>query len=682
MNFVYPNFLWALGLLAIPVIIHLFNFRRYKTVYFSKVDLLNEAIEDSKSGNKLKHLLIMFTRMLAIAALVLAFAQPFIATQSGQNTKTTSSIYIDNSFSMEAKGQDGNLLNEIKNKAIDLVNSFDENEKINLLTSDLLSMDQRFYTKADILERIKQIDLSPAATPLKTATNLQIDLLNKTNGNLNKRLFILSDFQISTTTLNRLTDTTIQPFIYKAKPEILGNVYIDSVWFESPVQSLNAPIELFFRIKNESDRSLENLTLTLKVNGKEKGIKSLKVGAESYVEEKISYSHVKAGIKTGEISIKTSQLFFDDSFFFTYQIKSQTNILVVNGAGNNNRSFEQLFNVNSFYNCTTANIDQLKQEDFKNKAFIIFNGVKKLTSGAVNLLNEALVSGASTALIPGEGADINSWNQFLQSKKLPLLSTLRASTTNLKYFNDSDPLYRGVFDKKPEKYRKTTVYQYYPLKTNSGQNFISLFGISNNQPFLTYSQTGNGGKIVLQAAPLLENYTDFDKQALFAATYLRLAETAAYEKTLYYTIGEPSTYNLHTKINEKLPIHLTNELYQIDIIPSTSITKSSQKIVFDQLDGVLNQSGFYTLTNLKDFEDKVAFNFNRLESSTKCLEDEELLNLFEENQWHNTNFLTLNQKGQIEINHIKPKEYWRLLLFLALLFLLIEIALLKLWKTN
>ena len=92
MSFVYPNFLWALFLLIIPIIIHLFNFRKYKTVYFSKVDFLTEVVEDSKSGNKLKHLLVLLSRLLLITALFLAFAQPFIPTGENQKTENITSM--------------------------------------------------------------------------------------------------------------------------------------------------------------------------------------------------------------------------------------------------------------------------------------------------------------------------------------------------------------------------------------------------------------------------------------------------------------------------------------------------------------------------------------------------------------------------------------------------------------
>lgn len=682
MNFVYPNFLWALLLLAIPVIIHLFNFRRYQTIYFSKVDLLNEAIEDSKSGNKLKHLLVLLARMLAIAALVLAFAQPYLASEQQQNTKTISSIYLDNSFSMQAQGQDGDLLNEVKNKAIDLVTSFEENEKINLLTSDLLSQDQRFYTKADIIERIKEINLSPAATTIESATNLQIDLLNKNEVETDKRLFIFSDFQKSTSDLGTLTDSTILPFIYQASAELQGNIYIDSVWFSSPVQSLNTPIELYFRIKNLSDRVLDNLTLTLTINGKEKGVKSLTVGANSFTEEKISFSHTTAGMKEGEISIKTNQLFFDDRFYFSYDIKNETNILVLQPANATKNSFEQLYGVSDFYNSSTVNIAQVKQEDFKNKALIVLNGINNLSSGTVNLLKTALSNGASLVLIPGEDADLNSWNQFLQSQNQPALGRLSNVNTSLKYFNDADPLFVGVFDEKPDRYKTAQVLKQYPLLANSKQNFITLFGSQATQPFLVYSKAPGGGRIILQAAPLLTEFTDFDKQALFAATYLRFAETAAYQKNLFYTIGKTESYALKSAIDEKAPIHLKNEAYKVDVIPSTAVTTNSQSIVFDKLGGILSQAGFYKLTNLKEFEDVIAFNYNREESETATYNKDEILEAFSGKKWQNVSFLEMNSKGEIAVDSIKPKEYWRLCLFLALTFLVIEIGLLKWWKTS
>ena len=112
MKFLYPQFLYALALVAIPIIIHLFNFRKFRTVYFSNVQFLKSVKEKTKSQSQLKHLLILLSRILAITALVLAFAQPYIPVDdsSQQAKKHAISIYIDNSFSMDAENEQGRLL--------------------------------------------------------------------------------------------------------------------------------------------------------------------------------------------------------------------------------------------------------------------------------------------------------------------------------------------------------------------------------------------------------------------------------------------------------------------------------------------------------------------------------------------------------------------------------------------
>src|SRR6185369_14626860 len=104
MMFVYPAFLWALFATAIPIIIHLFNFRRYKKVYFTNVRFLKELKHESESKSKLKQILILIARILAITALVFAFSQPFLPSKVSKNRGGVKSVsvYIDNSFSMES----------------------------------------------------------------------------------------------------------------------------------------------------------------------------------------------------------------------------------------------------------------------------------------------------------------------------------------------------------------------------------------------------------------------------------------------------------------------------------------------------------------------------------------------------------------------------------------------------
>ncbi len=679
MSFVYPNFLWALLLLIIPIIIHLFNFRKYQTVYFSKVDFLTEVVEDSKSGNKLKHLLVLLSRLLLITTLVLAFAQPFIPTIGHQKTENITSIYIDNSFSMQAQGQDGNLLNEVKNKAIDIVKSLDENEKINLLTTELLAKDQRFYSKSEIIERIKEINLTPISNPLSTLLGMQTDLLQKSEANANQRLFLLSDFQKSTSTLTDFNKTELPTYYYQAKSELKGNIFIDSVWFESPVQRLNSPIEVHFRIKNQSVSEVNDLNIALTIDNKEKGWKSLNIAPNSYIEESISFTNTTSGIKEGKLHIKTNQLFFDDDLFFTYTINKNVNILIISNE-KSTKNIEQLYQLNSFYNYTTSTITSIKQEDFKNKQLIILQNINSIPSGIQDKLNRSLKNGSTVCLIPGESLDIVNWNSFLGRQKLPTFIEATNLKAELNYFNAEDPLFNGVFEEKPSRYKFSNVTSTYLLNIASSHNFVSIFNYNSSEPFLLYSKQKNG-RLFLQTSPLNSKSTDFQNHALFATTFLRMAETSALNKKLNFTIGKPSSYPLYKDLDEKDQIHLINSDLQTDLIPSIVNTNTTRELIFDQLYDKIKIAGFYQLENKNMLKDVVAFNYSRAESKIENLSAEDIQTNFVNSNWLNVKELQLNSSGEIEISSLKAQEYWRILLFLALLFIAIEILLLKFWKS-
>ena len=116
MSFLYPAFLTALATIAIPIIIHLFHFRRFKKVYFTNVRFLKEVKQETSSRQKIRNLLVLTMRILAIAMLVLAFAQPFLpkSDQVKQGMQAIS-LFIDNSFSMNARAQEAPLLELAKN---------------------------------------------------------------------------------------------------------------------------------------------------------------------------------------------------------------------------------------------------------------------------------------------------------------------------------------------------------------------------------------------------------------------------------------------------------------------------------------------------------------------------------------------------------------------------------------
>jgi hypothetical protein len=197
MQFLYPAFLFGLLALAIPVIIHLFNFRRFKTVYFTNVRFLKNIQEETATKSRLKHILVLISRMLAITFLVLAFAQPFIPSEQSANkaTKKAVSIYIDNSFSMEAVNNDEQLLNIAKRKAEEIVNGYTIDDQFQLLTNDMEAKHQRLVSKEEMLQMITQVQRTPEVRSLSEIVKRQRDILNRDKAQSQKNIYAISDFQ-------------------------------------------------------------------------------------------------------------------------------------------------------------------------------------------------------------------------------------------------------------------------------------------------------------------------------------------------------------------------------------------------------------------------------------------------------------------------------------------------------
>ncbi|WP_309597403.1 BatA domain-containing protein [Flavobacterium davisii] len=92
MQFKHPEILYFLFLLIIPVIVHLFQLRKFKKEYFTNVRFLKELIIQTRKSSKIKKYLLLATRLLLLATLILAFAQPFLKQQTKQ-VKTMNLLY-------------------------------------------------------------------------------------------------------------------------------------------------------------------------------------------------------------------------------------------------------------------------------------------------------------------------------------------------------------------------------------------------------------------------------------------------------------------------------------------------------------------------------------------------------------------------------------------------------------
>ena len=163
MQFKHPEILYALFFLLIPIVVHLFQLRKFKKEYFTNVAFLKQVDQQTRKSKQLKKWLILCTRLLLLTCLILAFAQPYISKQENLNTKNEVVIYLDNSFSMQAKGPKGNLYLA---STQELLSTMDDNSTLTLFTNDRVF---RNVTKATLPNRrCESVMLRPRLTSLMT----------------------------------------------------------------------------------------------------------------------------------------------------------------------------------------------------------------------------------------------------------------------------------------------------------------------------------------------------------------------------------------------------------------------------------------------------------------------------------------------------------------------------------
>lgn len=678
MKFEYPGFLFGLLLLVIPIIIHLFNFRRYKILYFSSLQFLKQVDEETKSTQKLKHLLVLISRLLAFTALIFAFAQPYLPVdqKNAVGGNPLLAIYIDNSFSMSMKGTEGELLSEAREQARSFIEKASAETRIMLVTNELSGIEQHLVTKSEALDRLDKIQISPQVKSIATVVGWIRDEIQKTEATAQrlgtKQLVLLSDFQKSSAELSKLkSDSTSFYYPIQLVPQAISNVSIDSIWFNDPNFKVGVNNELNVRIKNTGEKALTNLELELDVNGSKRNV-FIDLGANESSVTLINYSDLKPGKKSGVVRINDKQLFFDDDYFFSYEVNEKSRVLVIDGE-NAVRNIAYVYALDDYYEVQSTSENAFTNDQLSKTDFVVLNGLNTISSATIASLVSFAKEGGTIALFPGENINFQAWNSLLQQLSLPRLTALQSVGVKVKSIQSNDAFFNGVFEKKPTDLNlplQTKIYM------SSGGSSLPLITLQNGLPLFVRSNSTT--RAYLFCSSLTPSFGNFTSNALFSTLVLRMAELSQRTIPIALTIGADARFPLFNAPVDESPIHLVSP--SVDFIPRTERINQRTYLSIAGMEAIALKAGLYSIKAEAELG-TVALNYNRTESDVSLLTAAEISAGFADQGIENTQFSTIDEGQSLtRIDLEKPKEYWRIFVVLALLFLLTEMALLKFLK--
>lgn len=681
MNFLYPGFLWAFAVLIIPVIIHLFNFKKYKTIYFSSLTFVRHVDQQTKSTQKLKHILVLISRLLAFIFLVLAFAQPYFSTNGAQSSAGSPLIamYIDNSFSMQARGSDGELLSEARENARSIIEKAEVDTRFIIGTNDMSGMEEHTLSRIEAFEKLDKIGLSPIVRNLDEIIKwqnelLEIEKVTNTKGNIQYVLF--SDFQKSKPLkTKKYNSQNISIYPIQLKPENESNISIDSVWFSSPIHKKKATNELNIRIANYGQEALENIEVQIEIDKFKKTI-FIEIPANQKSTTSISYTDKTAGIKKGRIHLIDDHVLFDDSYYISYEVKKNTSVLVLNGE-DAVPNINAVLSLDNYYEIVDKELSSVTKDDFNGTDIVFLNGSNGFSAGLASYLSEFSSTGGSIALFPGTSPNKNEWNNFLSELDLPILGAQISSGTKINTINFDDPFFSGVFDSKPDGLNLPSVSKVFQPVSNSNSSVANLIILKNGLPLFAMNQ--NKGNQFMFYSSLDERFGGFTKDALFSTIILRMCELSQRVTPISMTIGSDARYPIYSTVSDQTPIHIKNET--IDFIPPSFSVSGTNYISLTGISELeLLQAGNHDIFSNKIIG-AISLNYNGEESILKYYEQVEINDYFVKSGFKSVNYSEIGQSSKLSTVDInKPFSYWKICIILTLIFVAVEMLLVRLLK--
>lgn len=676
MNFLFPAFLAALAAIAIPIIIHLFYFRRFKTVYFSNVRFLREIKEERASRNKLKHLLVMLSRIFAVACLVFAFAQPFL--QKDENSKVVQgskavSVYIDNSFSMDAKSEDVSLFEKARYKAREIAQAYGPEDRFQLLTNDFEGKHQRLLLKDEFLTLLDEVTISPNSQKLADVVNRQKQALENSDAK-QKNCYLISDFQKNIADFDN--DTLYKYYLVPLQSVQQQNVFIDSVWFAQPVLMLNETNKLLVRVVNTGETEVTGSRLSLLINGNAKSLKDLNIPPKTTLTDTLTFAITETGWNRCEVTVIDEPITFDDTYYFTFEISSQVNVLGIYGA-QSNPYLRALMRQSPNFNYQEQAIGQLDYAKLPANQAIILWGIKDIPTGLAETLRKYVEGGGSLVLFPELQMNSENYNSFLRGLSVNTYTALNNNKREVGRINIEQEVFKNVFERNPTDNANTDL----PFANTSWD--MSAYSNTGEEVLISFKDGGSmfskynvgSGKIYLSAVPLDNKASNLPAHAVFVPLIHKIAVVSTRTGRLAYTIGKDNNIEVNTKITDKesvFKIKGTNK----EFIPGQKIVGAKAIL---SLNNQIKEAGYYNLfmeeaTPLAS----LAFNYNRQESILEYLGMAELKEKYKapniqvlESNYDLTNTVATIDRGM---------PLWKWCLILALVFLTIEILLLRLWR--
>ncbi|MFD0932136.1 BatA domain-containing protein [Psychroflexus salinarum] len=537
MIFEKPDVLYFLFLLIIPILVHLFQLRKYKTTKFSNVALLERITLQTRKSSIIKKWLILITRLLGLIFLILAFAKPFIPNSNTALQENEIVIYLDNSFSMELPGKQLTLLEEAKQN---LWEQLKQDQRFSLFTND---KSWKKVTKSDIKADFFSIEFAPVHLSfenllLKAESMFQEQMSSKS-------LFIISDALNFKDDIHLKSRTDLNINLIVKSPSSLENFNITSAQLLSNNTSKTIQAEIKSHSQTEKD-------ITVSLYDKDELIAKTKANFEESTSVLVNFDLSNRDFEQGKLEIETDGMSYDNTLFFSLNKGKKISVLSVHSESNQYKSFLASIYQTDLFNFKEYSISNFDYSRISEANLVILNEVKEVNPILISRLREFKNNGGTLVIIPNESTIPGTFKQLINTPAI-FLNSIDAKR-EITSINFDHPLFENVFSEKIQNFDYPSTSKFMDMHAS----FTPILKFSNGQSFFA-----ENNKIFSFASALNTKISNFTNSPLVVPVFYNMALQSTPSPQLYSILGEENLINVEANLGKDEVLKLKNKNQQV-----------------------------------------------------------------------------------------------------------------------
>ncbi len=642
MHFKHPEILYFLFLLLIPILVHLFQLRRFRKEYFTNVRFLQQLSVQTRKSSQLKKWLLLAARCLLLAAVVFAFAQPFFEAKEKNTSTNELFILLDNSYSMQAKGQKGELM---RRAVEDLLAHTPEDQSFSLLTNT----DDYWNTDIRSIRRDLQ-QLHYSALPF--SLEAMMARVKAHHSPYKKDILVITDGHGITKRDLESIDKNANTYFIVPEAEQKSNVSVDSVYVTQVLDNFYE-IEVALSAQGTIEH---DIPISLFDNGS--------LVAKTLVRKELSEKTLRFNIPkkdfNGFVEIEDKGLVYDNALYFAITQPKRTAVMSIGDDAK--AGFLKRIYTEDEFDYANVPVGALDYNRIENQDAIILNEPRELPQALQTTLKDFVSRGGNLVVIPAADANLANLNAFLSQFGSVKLNAPVQGKKRITKIAFNHPLYQTVFEKKIENFQYPEVTSAYPITTAAP----AALSFDDQTPFLV-ALPAEVSSVYVFASPIDKTAGNFQNAPLIVPTFYNMSQNGGHAGVTALTIGDDRPFIAEAELGKDDIINVKNK--REDFIPVQQILNTKVRLTFGAYPQEAGNFGVFSKGTLLR---NIGFNYPRTEGDLTA-DGAALL----EGQ-------TLADDAQSLFDRLHTdrtdNEIWKWFVALGLLFLLTEVCIQKFVK--